>query len=85
MIDPTLPSDALSTMLGDRNRTHGNPEDTLSRIAVLWSGYIGTDISAADVASMMTLLKLARARHGYSRDHYLDGIAYLVLAEGLSR
>lgn len=86
MIDPKLASDAVSTMMGDRNRTHGRPEDTLKRIARLWSGYLGIDdLSAGDVAAMMTLLKLARSRHGYDRDHYLDAVAYLLLAEGLSR
>lgn len=86
MIDPALASDAIATMMGDRNRTHGRPEETLERIAYMWAGYLGIDhLSAGDVASMMTLLKLARSRHGYDRDHYLDAVAYLLLAEGLSR
>lgn len=85
LIDPNLPLDAIATMKTDRNRTHGDPEATLSRIAGMWSAYIGRDISAADVASMMALLKIARSSHAYDRDHYLDGIAYLMLAEGLAR
>lgn len=84
MIDPTLPSEAISTMMGDRNRTHGNPAQTLERIAGLWSAYLDTDISASQCAAMMVLLKIARSRHAYNRDHYLDAVAYLLLAEGLS-
>jgi hypothetical protein len=36
---------------------------------------------------MMVLLKIARARcgAGYDRDHYLDAIAYTLLAEGSAR
>ena len=85
MIDPALASDAVATMMGDRYRTHGNPMVTLSRIAGMWGAYLDKDLGAADVAAMMTMLKLARARHAYERDHYLDGIAYLLLAEDAAR
>lgn len=85
MIDPNLPLDAIAVMKTDRSRTHGKPEDTLERIARLWSAYLGTEITAAQCASMMALLKIARSRHAYDRDHYLDGIAYLLLAESLDR
>jgi hypothetical protein len=51
----------------------------------MWSGYLGRDLSVADVAAMMTMVKLARARHGYDRDHYLDAIAYTLIAEASAR
>ncbi len=85
MIDQKLTTDAVSAILGDRNRTHGNPADTLTRIAKLWSIYLETDITGADVAKLMTLVKIARSRGRYDRDHYLDGIGYLLLAEALDR
>lgn len=85
MIDPALASDAVATMKGDRQRTHGDPMVTLSRIAGMWGAYLDKELGAADVAAMMTMLKLARARHAYERDHYLDGIAYLLLAEDAAR
>ena len=85
MIDPALASDAVATMKGERQRTHGDPMVTLSRIAGMWGAYLDKDLGAADVAAMMTMLKLARARHAYERDHYLDGIAYLLLAEDAAR
>jgi hypothetical protein len=87
VIDPALASEAVATMMGERMATHGKPEDTLARIAQMWSGYIGADISVTDVAQMMVLLKIARARcgAGYDRDHYLDAIAYTLLAEGSAR
>lgn len=85
MIDPALPSDAVATMMGERMTTHGDPMDTLARIAAMWGGYLGKDLGVADVGAMMVMLKLARARHGYARDHYLDAIAYTALAEDASR
>lgn len=85
MIDANLPMDAIAAMKTDRNRTHGDPQETLGRIAAMWSAYLGIPVSAAQVASMMALLKIARSGHAYDRDHYLDGIAYLMLAEGLAR
>lgn len=85
MIDPALASEAVATMMGDRMATHGKPEDTLGRIAGMWSGYLGRDLSVADVAAMMVMVKLARARHGYDRDHYLDAIAYTLIAEASAR
>ncbi len=84
-VDPTLPSDALQTMTGPRMTTHGDPHDTQARIAQMWTGYLGTDVSPTDVALMMVMVKQARSRAAYDRDHYLDAIAYLLLAESLAR
>ena len=85
MIDPALASEAVATMNGDRMRTHGNPQDTLARIAQMWTGYLGKDIHPTDVAQMMVMVKQARSRHAYDRDHYLDAIAYTLLAEASAR
>ncbi len=85
MIDHSLPSEAISLMMGDRYRTHGDPAETLTRIAGLWQSFLGTPITAADVAKMMTLVKIARSRANYDRDHFVDAISYLLLAESLDR
>jgi len=85
LIDPALGSEAVALMMGDRMASHGNPVDTLGRIGQMWSGYLGRELSAHDVAQMMTLLKIARSRHAYDRDHYLDAIAYQLLAEDMAR
>lgn len=85
MIDPALASDAVATMKGDRNATHGDPMVTLSRIAAMWGGYLDRELGVADVGAMMVMLKLARARHAYDRDHYLDAVAYTLLAEDGAR
>ena len=85
MIDPALASDAVATMKGDRNATHGDPIVTLARIAAMWGGYLDRELGVADVGAMMAMLKFARARHAYDRDHYLDAIAYTLLAEDGAR
>lgn len=85
MIDPALASDAVATMKGDRSSTHGDPMVTLARIAAMWGGYLDRELGVADVGAMMAMLKFARARHAYDRDHYLDAIAYTLLAEDGAR
>jgi len=85
VIDPALASDAVATMKGDRNATHGDPMVTLARIAAMWGGYLDRELGVADVGAMMAMLKFARARHAYDRDHYLDAIAYTLLAEDGAR
>ena len=85
MIDPALASEAVATMMGDRMKSHGDPTATLARIAAMWGGYLDRDLGVCDVAAMMTMLKLARARHAYDRDHYLDAVAYTLIAESTAR
>ena len=84
-LDSDLPRDALQTITGPRMTTHGDPQDTLARIAQMWTGYLGTQVSPSDVALMMVMVKQARSRAAYDRDHYLDAVAYLLLAEATAR
>lgn len=51
---------AAKAVLTDRAREYGHPEDCFGLIAALWSRYTERDISSADVAVMMILLKIAR-------------------------
>ena len=51
---------AAKAVLTDRAREYGRPEDCFGLIAALWSRYTERDISSADVAVMMILLKIAR-------------------------
>lgn len=68
---------AGKAVLTDRAREYGGPEDSFALIAALWSRYTGCDISTADVAAMMILLKLARVegnpRHS---DSWVDIAGY---------
>lgn len=44
----------------NRSHLYGKPEANFERIAALWSAFLGRQITATDVAAMMTLLKVAR-------------------------
>lgn len=62
----------------DRAATHGNAERNFGLIAAYWSAHLDTNVSAADVAVMMTLLKLARLKASPDNmDNWVDGCGYL--------
>lgn len=70
----------------DRNSTHGEPEDSFSRIAAHWSTYLNRDITVKDVAIMMTLFKIARADYNPEHsDNWIDAIGYLACGAELTQ
>ncbi len=69
---------------GDRARQYGSAQDNFGCIAKMWSAYTDTRVSAADVANMMALLKIARLRGGVHEDSSIDGCGYLALAHELA-
>lgn len=83
MIDRSIPKEAVSLIAGDRNNDYGPPEDGLLRVARLWSAYMGQAVTVSDVAKLLLLMKVARTMGGYKRDNFVDGVAYLLIAEGL--
>lgn len=84
VIDVELAYEATGTV-SQRSTTHGIPEHTVTVIAAMWSAYLGKNIRPTEVAQMMLLVKIARAKHGYDRDHYLDQIGYSLIAESMAR
>ena len=62
---------------GEREEQYNSPEQSFEKIALLWSAYLGAEISAVDVASMMALLKIARVKTGSGRaDNWIDLAGY---------
>lgn len=62
----------------DRANTHGDAESNFGLIATYWSAHLDTSITAADVAVMMTLFKLARIKANPQHvDSWVDGCGYL--------
>lgn len=62
---------------GDRQEAYGTPENNFSKIAGMWSAYLGVPVSAEDVAAMMILLKTARVKSGHgSDDNWVDIAGY---------
>lgn len=67
----------------DRQDTHGRPEDSFGAIADLWTAYLGTgqEIDHVDVANMMVLLKIARAKENPKHtDNWIDMAGYAACA-----
>lgn len=85
MTDPTIAVDALRLVDEDRKDQYGDYDENLSRIAAMWSGLLGTDITAMDVALMMVLVKISRSKAGYARDNAVDGVAYFLIHDSLAR
>jgi len=64
----------------DRADTHGDAESNFELIAVYWSAHLDVGIGPDDVAIMMTLMKLARAKANPGHaDNWIDGCGYLAL------
>ena len=62
----------------DRAADHGNMEDNFSTIGKYWSVHLGVDVSATDVAVMMSLLKAARIKSNPTHpDNWVDACGYM--------
>ena len=63
--------------MGDRANAYGSPEQSFGRIAEFWTTYLDRDITPADVAAMMSLLKIARIAGGRDgHDSWIDLAGY---------
>lgn len=66
---------------GQRQQDYGALTPSFSRIAGMWSAYLGVDISKFDVAHMMIMLKLSRNHDKYNRDSMTDVAGYAYCAQ----
>jgi aminoglycoside phosphotransferase len=80
-------SKALELVQGDRANTHGNKRINHGNIAALWTAYLrhfhglDHDLSPADIAKLMVLLKVARTMEGdYNEDDFVDMVGYAGIA-----
>jgi hypothetical protein len=72
---------AAHVITKDRQDAYGNAEDSFALIATLWSGWLDMRITPYDVAMMMSLLKVARARSNPKHlDNLVDLAGYAALA-----
>lgn len=73
---------AAELISGDRAATYGDATVSHQRIADLWSTYLGTPVSAVDVAMCMVLLKVSRSKGGDKpgkMDTFVDIAGYAAL------
>lgn len=65
----------------DRESQYGSPENNFKRIASLWTNYLDVEVNGQDVANMMILLKISRAKSGnFKNDNYVDIAGYAACA-----
>ena len=75
--------EAEEAVCSDRNADYGDPEDNFNDIAELWEAYKKVPFTRADVALMMTLVKVARARISPElKDHWVDLAGYAACGYG---
>lgn len=71
---------AKSIINGEREATYGKAENNFGKISLLWSGYLGINVSSTDVANLMILMKIARNSSGvYKKDNWIDICGYAAL------
>jgi len=76
-------AEADTLINGERQKHYGTPQENFAAIAQMWSAYLGTSVSPADVCNLMACLKIARLRNGAHRDSSVDGCGYLALGHEL--
>lgn len=76
---------AAECVLKDRASQYGKVENNFKQIADLWEAYLHAPISALDVAMMMSLLKIARAKANPTHaDSFVDLAGYAACGSELA-
>lgn len=66
---------------GERDAVYGDPYTNHTRIAALWSQVLGVDVTPAQAALCMALVKVARLIQTPNHlDSFIDGAAYFAIA-----
>ena len=77
-IDPTLATDAIRLVTGDRQAAYAHPKVNFQRIADLWSPILGITVTPEQVALCSVQIKIAREIHAHKADNIIDAIGYLL-------
>jgi hypothetical protein len=81
MIRSEILTQANDYITRDRAATHGKAEDSFTQIAALWSADLGIPLTAVDVARLMVLFKMARAKANAAHsDNWIDACGYAAIA-----
>ena len=76
---------AIELVDGQRAIDYGDKTLNHQNIADLWNAYLGTEISAHDVAICMLLVKVARLKNMCTDDCYVDIAGYAGIAGEISK
>jgi len=70
-------AEACAIITTSRAETHGSYEENYTRLAGMWSAYLGVPVSVVDVTNMLVMLKIARARTKPKHaDNWIDMVGY---------
>jgi hypothetical protein len=83
--EQSISEEAAAIVAGERQSDYGDANESFARIANLWSAYTGSTIEPWDVAQMMILLKVSRAKTSKKRDTLVDIIGYAECAGKLNK
>ena len=75
-IKQSITNEAKAIVSGERAADYGDVNESFARIAQLWSAYTGVMLTDWDVAQMMILLKVSRAKTSRKRDTLVDIVGY---------
>lgn len=77
MIRPEILDTAKKCVCGDREQDYGTPEQNFGVIAKLWTAYKGVELTAVDVAVLLSLVKIGRIASGHGKaDNWIDLAGY---------
>lgn len=71
---------AMDLVNGQRESDYGTPQESFTRIADMWTAYLGYKVTGRDVCIMMGLLKAGRLSNGHHQDSAIDASAYFALS-----
>lgn len=78
--------DAANAVLRDRSATHGKPENSFGDTANLWSVFLDRKIEPWQVAIMLGLLKVARAKGNPTNpENWTDMVGYAACGGELAK
>jgi hypothetical protein len=77
----TLLEEAQRLVAGPKREEYGELNESMGRIADVWSAILGRRVNANQVALCMAGLKLIRESHEHKRDNLVDAAAYCYIAD----
>lgn len=75
----TVLTEANAIIHGERRDDYGPAEESLDRIAAMWSAIFGKPVTRADVCLAMIVMKVAREVNRHKRDNLVDVCGYAAL------
>lgn len=75
--------EASKLIHGPRRKSYGNPRESFSKLAAVWSAVLGVTSTPEQVALCMVGLKLIREANRHQRDNLVDLCGYAELANEL--